>query len=138
MMKKRPGLWLMVVLCTLAIAPTSLTSQEKGGNGATGPYELVANWPQNPCGDGYQVGSTAGIFAESPDNVFIFQRGCLPVLKPEDGSGGGEAARGGRGAESPRASSRPATHQGSTCRRRIQRASPDGITTSTSSTVTAR
>jgi peptidylamidoglycolate lyase len=72
-------------------------SQEKGGDDATGPYEVVANWPQNYCGDGYMIGSTAGIWAESPDRVIIFNRGCLPVLKNRQG----EAANFGPGSLVP-------------------------------------
>lgn len=64
-------------------------SQDKGGDDVTGPYELVAGWPQNYCGEGYQIGSTAGIWAESPDRVIIFNRGCLPVLKEGGQQGGG-------------------------------------------------
>jgi peptidylamidoglycolate lyase len=64
----------------VAQAPAGAQAQTKGGDDATGPYELVPNWPQNPCGAGYQVGSTGGIFAESPDRVLILQRGCLPAL----------------------------------------------------------
>jgi peptidylamidoglycolate lyase len=60
-------------------------SQEKGGDDLTGPYDVVENWPQNYCGEGYQIGSTAGIWAESPDRVIIFNRGCLPVLKNRQG-----------------------------------------------------
>jgi hypothetical protein len=60
-------------------------SQEKGGDDATGPYEVVENWPQNYCGEGFQIGSTAGIWAESPDRIYIFNRGCLPVLKNRRG-----------------------------------------------------
>ena len=60
---------------------------EKGGGGEFGPYELVPDWPQNPCNPGYTFGSTAGIFAETPDKVFIFQRGCLPILKDDDSVG---------------------------------------------------
>ena len=56
---------------------------EKGGGDETGAYELVEGWPQNPCGAGYTFGSTAGIWAQSPDRVFIFMRGCLPQLGPE-------------------------------------------------------
>jgi peptidylamidoglycolate lyase len=55
--------------------------QEKGGGDEFGPYELVPNWPENVCGPGFQQGSVGGIFAESPDRVLIFQRGCLPALK---------------------------------------------------------
>ena len=55
-------------------------AQTKGGDDVSGPYELVPNWPQNPCGEGHQVGSTGGILADTPDRVLILQRGCLPAL----------------------------------------------------------
>ena len=71
-------------------------------------YDLVAGWPQNYCGAGHVIGSTAGIWAESPDRVFIFSRGCLPELE-------------GRRAARPTASSRRATPRATTCRRRIPR-----------------
>ena len=64
-------------------------TQNKGGGDETGPYDVVAGWPQNYCGEGHQIGSTAGIWAESPDRVIIFNRGCLPVLKPGGQGGGG-------------------------------------------------
>ena len=54
----------------------------------TGPYNVDPNWPQNPCGEGYQIGSSAGIFAETPNRVFVFARGCLPVLEDAGGVGG--------------------------------------------------
>ena len=69
----------------LAIGGFAQTSQ-KGGGDITGPYDVVAGWPQNWCGDGFQIGSTAGIWAESPDRVYVFARGCLPVLE-EAGAG---------------------------------------------------
>lgn len=78
--------------CALVISAGVIAqkTQEKGGGNETGDYELVAGWPQNYCGDGYQIGSTAGIWAESPDRVIIFNRGCLPVLKETGQGGGGE------------------------------------------------
>ena len=99
-------------------------AQEKGGGDETGPYDLVAGWPQNYCGAGHVIGSTAGIWAESPDRVYIFSRGCLPELKP-------------RAAVAATISSRSATHPGTTCRRRIRRAIRAGTTSSTSSIATA-
>ena len=51
-----------------------------------GLYDLVAGWPQNYCGEGNVIGSTGGIWAESPDRVYIFNRGCLPVLKETRGA----------------------------------------------------
>jgi peptidylamidoglycolate lyase len=73
----------IAVACALGLVATLAPAQEKGGGDETGPYELVPNWPLNPCGEGYTFGSTAGIWAQSPDRVFIYQRGCLPVLKRE-------------------------------------------------------
>jgi len=77
----------LALLGFLGAGASLAISQEKGGNDITGPYELVPGWPENVCGAGYQVGSTAGIWAQSPDRVFIFQRGCLPIIKSEGGGG---------------------------------------------------
>jgi DNA-binding beta-propeller fold protein YncE len=56
----------------------------KGGEDITGPYDVVANWPkplsQLPGHDKWTWGAVEGIFAESPDRVFIVQRGEEPVL----------------------------------------------------------
>jgi 6-bladed beta-propeller len=65
----------------LTVGVLAQTQQQKGGGDVTGPYDLVAEWPQNWCGQGHVIGSTAGIWAESPDRVFIFARGCLPALE---------------------------------------------------------
>ncbi|MBI4477513.1 MAG: hypothetical protein HY654_10090 [Acidobacteria bacterium] len=78
---------LALAIATLAIAQAV---QEKGGGDETGPYDLVRGWPENYCGAGHVIGSTAGIWAETPDRVFIFQRGCLPVLK-ETGRGAADS-----------------------------------------------
>ena len=67
------------VFAALALVVTAgmmaQTPQEKGGGDVTGPYDLVAGWPQNWCGQGHVIGSTAGIWAESPDRVIVFARG---------------------------------------------------------------
>ena len=65
------------------IPGTASAPGEKGGVDLTGPYELVPDWPDpNLCGEGYQPGATAGVWAESPDRIFVFQRGCLPAIEP--------------------------------------------------------
>src|SRR3990172_10275030 len=57
---------------------------EKGGQDLTGPYDVVANWPkpfsQLPGHENWTWGAVQGIFAESPNRVFIVQRGELPRL----------------------------------------------------------
>ena len=61
--------------------------QEKGGDDRTGPYDVVPNWPQ-PLAfakPGYIWGSTGGIFAETPNRIFIANRGELklpPTVPP--------------------------------------------------------
>lgn len=69
---------LFVVLASLA------AMAQKGGENETGPYEVVPNWPQPVCGPGYQSGSTGGVWAETPDTVFVLQRGCLPEIEPSN------------------------------------------------------
>ncbi|MCA1558985.1 MAG: peptidyl-alpha-hydroxyglycine alpha-amidating lyase family protein [Acidobacteria bacterium] len=81
MRQKSRGLLMTAVMLAFTIGAARLMTQEKkGGGDETGPYELVKGWPQNMCGPGYMPGSAAGIFAESPDKVFLFQRGCLPEM----------------------------------------------------------
>src|SRR5688572_28314147 len=69
-----------VLVAVLVVGGLAQTSQ-KGGGDITGAYDLVAGWPQNWCGAGHVIGSTAGIWAETPDRVIVFARGCLPELK---------------------------------------------------------
>lgn len=58
---------------------------EKGGQDFDGPYEVVADWPkpmsQLPGHEKWTWGTVDGVFAESPNRVFVFQRGELPLLK---------------------------------------------------------
>jgi len=68
-----------------AIQPAAVP-QEKGGQEEFGPYELVQNWPQ-PLPDeadglkheGWTWGSVGAVFAETPDRIWIAQRGELPL-----------------------------------------------------------
>ena len=96
-MRARPptGLMLTALLAPAALLScTSQTSggsednlfaeatraQEKGGEEEFGPYEPVDNWPQPLADhDGWTWGSTAGVYAETPDRIWIAQRGELPL-----------------------------------------------------------
>ena len=61
-------------------------TQEKGGQEETGPYEIVPDWPK-PLADaadgvkhaGWTWGSVGAVYAETPDRVWIAQRGELPL-----------------------------------------------------------
>jgi hypothetical protein len=58
---------------------------EKGGLDITGPYDVVANWPKPlsalPGHENWTWGSVQGVFAESPNRVFMVQRGELPAMQ---------------------------------------------------------
>ena len=62
---------------------------ERGGQDQTGPYEVVRGWPkplsQLPGHEKWTFGAAQGIFAETPNRVFLLQRGELPNLdRPEE------------------------------------------------------
>ena len=58
----------------------------KGGQDVFGPYDPVANWPR-PMGESlpdhqaWTWSQSTDIFPESPDRVFVTQKGELPVLQ---------------------------------------------------------
>ena len=61
---------------------------EIGGQDLFGAYDVVADWPKPlatlPGHAGWTYGAGQSIFAESPDRIFVLQRGELPeVDRPE-------------------------------------------------------
>jgi len=72
----------------VATAAAPAVTAEKGGQEEFGPYELVENWPQPlPDGadgvkhEGWTWGSVGAVYAETPDRIWIAQRGELPLPK---------------------------------------------------------
>lgn len=57
---------------------------QKGGIDVLGPYDAVADWPKPlsnlPGHENWTWGSVQSVFAESPNRVFVLQRGELPKL----------------------------------------------------------
>jgi sugar lactone lactonase YvrE len=53
--------------------------QEKGGEDETGPYDVAEKWPAPWASGGYIWGSQPGIFAETPNRIFIAARGELKL-----------------------------------------------------------
>jgi peptidylamidoglycolate lyase len=74
----------VALLVLVSAVSTTAQAQHKGGDEITGPYEVVAGWPADICGTGWQMGSTGGVWAQSVDRVFVLQRGCLPELAPSN------------------------------------------------------
>jgi hypothetical protein len=58
---------------------------QKGGQDIFGAYDIVQNWPkpyhQQPGREKWAWGAGQGIFAETPNRVFILQRGELPYME---------------------------------------------------------
>src|SRR5262249_39883949 len=68
----------------LLLLSTSAQVQEKGalskgGENDTGPYDVVETFPAPLDRPGYVYGSQGGVFAETPNKIFIVQRGELPM-----------------------------------------------------------
>ena len=75
----------MFVIALVSLAPAA-TEQDRGGQEEFGHYEVVPNWPQplpdGPDGvkhDGWTWGSVGAVYAETPDRIWIAQRGELPL-----------------------------------------------------------
>lgn len=71
----------LVTVMFIGLFSSPALLQEKGGDDRTGPYDVVPNWPQ-PLAlakPGYIWGSTGGIFAETPNRIFIANRGELKL-----------------------------------------------------------
>jgi len=66
-------------------SPYAAVSGEKGGQDMFGAYDIVPNWPKPltslPGHDKWTWGAGQSVFAESPNRVFILQRGELPNLQ---------------------------------------------------------
>ena len=76
---------IVMVVAAIALTPAAI-DQDKGGQEEFGHYDVVPNWPQplpdGPDGvkhDGWTWGSVGAVYAETPDRIWIAQRGELPL-----------------------------------------------------------
>jgi DNA-binding beta-propeller fold protein YncE len=74
-----------LMVCAIVI----VTQAQKGGEDITGPYTVVEGWMKPFARPGYIQGSQGGVFAESPDRIFVLNRGelKLPEKLPADFNG---------------------------------------------------
>ena len=70
--------WVLVAAISLA-GTVAAPGQEKGGEDLTGPYNVVEGW-MKPLAwhKGWTYGFISGVFAETPDRVFVLTGGELP------------------------------------------------------------
>jgi hypothetical protein len=80
----------ILVLFTATVLGVVAFAQEKGGENETGPYDVAEGWPQPLGHSGRTWGSQGGVFAETPNRIYILQRGELPIPEkaPEGYTGG--------------------------------------------------
>ena len=99
MRKLVPGLIAITIVLAIFVSqrPRSVAAQEKpgagfaavpgapGGQDMFGAYEIVPNWPKPltalPGHEKWTWGAGQNVFAESPNRVFILQRGELPAIE---------------------------------------------------------
>ena len=90
------GALVLAVIVVFANRPTPVQGQarqevrvaavpgEKGGQDMFGAYDIVPNWPKPisslPGHEKWTWGAGQSVFAESPNRVFILQRGELPNI----------------------------------------------------------
>ncbi len=85
---KRARILALMTLAGVALLSAS-ASLQKGGENETGPYDVAATWPLPFARPGYIQGSQGGVFAESPDRIYVLNRGefKVPGKLPADWNG---------------------------------------------------
>lgn len=80
------------LLTILAVAP-AMRAQSVPLDGPVGPspYTVLRGWQKPFAGPGYAFGGNSGVFAESPDRIFILQRGEFKLPDPLPAEYGGFA-----------------------------------------------
>lgn len=76
-----------------SVAPEGPSSAQatEGGPVGPSPYNVVRGWQQPFAGPGYAFGGNSGVFAESPDRIFVAQRGEFKLPDPVPAEYGGFA-----------------------------------------------
>lgn len=71
-----------------AVAASALISAQPArrpvivGEVGPSPYTVIRGWHKPFAGDGFAFGGNSGVFAASPDRIFIAQRGETPLPRP--------------------------------------------------------
>ncbi len=78
-----------VILMLAGQVSVLLAQDVEEGPVGPSPYNIVSGWHTPFAGAGYAFGGNSGVFAESPDRIFIAQRGetRLPIPIPPEFAG---------------------------------------------------
>ena len=66
---------------TIFLAAATSSSQELGPIGPS-PYDVIDGWHKPFAAEGFAFGGNSGVFAESPNRIFISQRGETKLPSP--------------------------------------------------------
>ncbi len=73
---------LAIAAAVLAGLAPSFAQAPEGGPVGPSPYDVVRGWQKPFAAPGYAFGGNSGVFAESPDRIFIAQRGEFRLPDP--------------------------------------------------------
>ena len=84
----RPSMRVVGIAVLVALSAGLVLSQDVGPTGPS-PYDVVEGWLKPFAREGFALGGNSGVFAESPDRIFVLQRGetRLPDPVPPEFSG---------------------------------------------------
>jgi len=72
----------VAILLLAGHGPTLLAQDVDRGPVGPSPYNIVSGWHDPFAADGFAFGGNSGVFAESPDRIFIAQRGETRLPSP--------------------------------------------------------
>ena len=72
---------ILAVLVLAGLTPWPVSSQDLGPVGPS-PYDVVEGWLKPYADEGFAFGGNSGVFVESPDRIFILQRGETRLPDP--------------------------------------------------------
>jgi hypothetical protein len=71
---RKYALPIVVIPVLFSIFVPARQAQQKGGQDETGEYNVAAGWPGPFAKPGYIQGAISGVFAESPNRIFVMKR----------------------------------------------------------------
>ena len=77
----RKGMLVLAAVIATGLLAEPAARQEEGATGPS-PYQAVEGWQKPFAGAGFAFGGNSGVFPESPDRIFVLQRGETRLPDP--------------------------------------------------------
>src|SRR4051812_28013883 len=83
----RVGLRVLGIIVPALLASAALLSGQPASAPSTGPvgpspYNIISGWHKPFAAPGFAFGGNSGVFAESPNRIFVAQRGEFKLPDP--------------------------------------------------------